>query len=67
MVPTEKKSIPRKDLRGKDHKTKHSHRKDILKKNSYTKQQDLEVIKPFLNYVKEYIGKVSKHFSQQKW
>ena len=32
MLPTEKKSILRKGLRGKDHKTKHSHRKDILKK-----------------------------------
>lgn len=32
MIPTEKKSMPK-----KNHKTKHSHRKGILKKNSYTK------------------------------
>lgn len=31
MIPTEKKSIPRKDLSGKNHKTKHSHWKGILK------------------------------------
>lgn len=62
MIPTEKKSIPRKDLSGKNHKTKHSHRKGILKIEQLYKIVGLRSYKATFKLCKGTYRKIIKTF-----